>query len=110
MEAEGSKRAAITGIYDRRQITAVLNVTMSGHFLSPQIVYKGTTRRSLPAVKFPEGSEKSPGFKPGTSTPIYPSPLLLCQRSLLSVVNSLNFYLINKSSGLVQLIHLLVKF
>ena len=55
MEAEGSKRVAIAGIDDKRQITAVLSVTMSGHFLPPQIIYKGTTRRSLPTVKFPAG-------------------------------------------------------
>jgi len=55
MEAEGSKRVAIAGIDDKRQITAVLSVTMSGHFLPPQIIYKGTTRRSLPTVSFPAG-------------------------------------------------------
>ena len=55
MEAEGSKRVAIAGIDDKRQITAVLSITMSGDFLPPQIIHKGTTRRSLPTVKFPAG-------------------------------------------------------
>ena len=32
-EAEESKRVAITGIDDKKQITAVLSVTMSGFFL-----------------------------------------------------------------------------
>jgi len=52
MEAEGSKRVAIAGIDDKKQITAVLSVTMSGHFQPLQIIYKGTTRRSLPNVPF----------------------------------------------------------
>ena len=33
---EGSKKAAIADIDDKRQITAVLSVIVSGHFLSPQ--------------------------------------------------------------------------
>jgi len=40
MEAKGSKRVAIAGIDDKRQITAVLSVIMSGHFLPPRIIYK----------------------------------------------------------------------
>ena len=44
MEADGSKRVAIAGKDDKRQITAVLSVTMYGHFLPPQIIYKGTTK------------------------------------------------------------------
>jgi len=55
MEAEGSKGVLIAGTDDKRQIIAVLSVTMSGHFLPPQIIYKGTTRRSLPTVSFPAG-------------------------------------------------------
>ena len=53
MEKEGSKRVEITGMDDKRQITAVLAITMSGHYLPPQIIYQGKTRKCLPVVKFP---------------------------------------------------------
>jgi len=53
MEKEGSKRVAITGTDDKRQITAVFSITMAGHYLPPQIIYQGKTRKCLPVVKFP---------------------------------------------------------
>ena len=53
MEKEGSKRMENTGMDDKRQITAILAITMSGHYLPPQIIYQGKTRKCLPVVKFP---------------------------------------------------------
>lgn len=53
MEKEGSKRVEIKGTDDKRQITAVLAITMSGHYLPPQIIYQGKTRKCLPVIKFP---------------------------------------------------------
>ena len=55
MEKQGSKRVEISGLDDKRQITAVLGVIMSGYFLPPQIIYTGTTTRCLPKVHFPAG-------------------------------------------------------
>ena len=54
MAREGSKRVDIIGVDDKRQITAVLAGTMDGHFLPPQIIYKGKTKKCLPSVEFPE--------------------------------------------------------
>ena len=54
MDEEGSKRVEIVGVNDKRQITAVLCVTKSGHYLPPQIIYAGKTARSLPKPKFPK--------------------------------------------------------
>ena len=54
MAKEGSKRVEITGIEDKRQITAVFAGTMSGKFLPPQLIYAGKTPRCLPSVEFPE--------------------------------------------------------
>jgi len=54
MAKEGSKCGEIKGIDDIRLITAVLCVTKCGHFLAPQIIYKGKTKRCLPKVSFPK--------------------------------------------------------
>lgn len=53
MEREGAKRVEIAGVDDKRQITAVFAGSLTGDFLPPQLVYKGTTPRCLPAVSFP---------------------------------------------------------
>ena len=39
---------------DKRQITAVLAVTLTGEFLPPQLIYQGKTNRSHPTVQFPK--------------------------------------------------------
>ena len=54
MEVEGAKRVEVAGKDDKRQITAVFAGTMTGDFLSPQLVYKGKTIRCLPQYQFPE--------------------------------------------------------
>jgi hypothetical protein len=41
MDAKGSKQVKITGLNDRRQITALLTISKSGELLPPQIIYKG---------------------------------------------------------------------
>ena len=53
MEKEGSKRVEIVAVNDMRQITAVLAGSLTGDFLPPQLIYKGTTQRCLPGVDFP---------------------------------------------------------
>ena len=53
MEKEGAKRVEIVGVDDKRQITAVLAGSLTGDFLPPQLIYKGTTKRCLPTVQFP---------------------------------------------------------
>ena len=55
MDKEGAKRVEIVGVDDKRQITAVLAGSLSGDYLPPQLIYKGTTRRCLPTVQFPPG-------------------------------------------------------
>ena len=53
MELKGTKRVEITGMGDKRQITAVFCGTASGYFLPPQIIYQGKTKASLPSYTFP---------------------------------------------------------
>ena len=53
MASEGSKRVQVIGTDDKRQITAVFGVTLSGEFMCLQLIYKGTTTKCLPSVLFP---------------------------------------------------------
>ena len=53
MEHQGSKRVEIAAADDKRQITAVFAGSFTGDFLPIQLIYKGTTTRCLPLVKFP---------------------------------------------------------
>ena len=54
MEVKGSKRVEVAGVDDKRQITALLSITMSGKLLPVQVVYKGKTPACLPKVPFPD--------------------------------------------------------
>ena len=53
IEKAGSKRVEIVANDDKHQITAVLAGSLTGEFLPPQLIYKGTTPRCLPTVDFP---------------------------------------------------------
>ena len=43
MEMEGAKRVEVVGKDDKRQITAIFGISMSGDFLPIQLVYQGKT-------------------------------------------------------------------
>ena len=43
MKKEGQKQVEIVAADDRRQITAVFAGTLTGDFLPPQLLYKGST-------------------------------------------------------------------
>ena len=49
------KLVEIVGADDKRQITSVFAITPLGDFLAPQLIYQGTTTKSLPSVHFPDG-------------------------------------------------------
>ncbi len=53
MEKRGTKRVAIKGMNDKRQITAVFCVNLNGEFLPIQLVYGGKTNRCHPPYPFP---------------------------------------------------------
>ena len=44
---------SITGLEDKRQITALLSCTMSGTLLPPQILYQGKLDQCHPNAQFP---------------------------------------------------------
>ena len=52
MEQWGAKRVELTGLNDKCQITAVFCGTLSGDFLSAQLVYQGKTERCHPRYLF----------------------------------------------------------
>ena len=53
MALKGSKTVPISGLTDKRMITATFTITLDGLFLPPQLIYGGKTTKSLPRVKFP---------------------------------------------------------
>ena len=54
-EKKGSKRVEISGLEDKRQITAVLCGSLVGDFLPVQLVYKAKTDRCHPKFSFSAG-------------------------------------------------------
>jgi hypothetical protein len=42
MEREGARQVAVVGKEDKREITVVLSVAVSGDMLAPQVIYQGT--------------------------------------------------------------------
>ena len=55
MAPKGSGRVEMTGVTDKRQITAVFYGTLVGDFLPVQLIYKGKTQRCHPCYDFPPG-------------------------------------------------------
>jgi len=53
MAEEGSKRMELIGKDDKQQLTALFACSMSGDFLSIQLVYQEKTDKSLPRFQFP---------------------------------------------------------
>ena len=51
---KGSKTVSIAGSTDKRMITATFVITFSGDFLTIQLICGGKTKKSIPAVKFPD--------------------------------------------------------
>ena len=53
MEERGKTKIIIKGIEDKREITALLAVTLSGGLLPPQLLYQGKPDRCHPHITFP---------------------------------------------------------
>lgn len=53
MEQVGSKRVEISGVNDKRQITAIFCGSLAGDFLPIQLIYQGKTARCHPKFTFP---------------------------------------------------------
>ena len=63
MERKGTKNVLISGIDDKRSITATFSITMENKFLPMQLIYKGKTGQSLSKIQFPNGFSLSANLK-----------------------------------------------
>ena len=54
LEEKGSKDCSIVGLDDKREITGLVGITLTGQMLPFQLIYKGTTERCHPNFKFPK--------------------------------------------------------
>ena len=52
---QGVKQVDVTGLDDKREMTALLACTLSGSLLPPQLIYAGKTTRCHPLVDFSAG-------------------------------------------------------
>lgn len=55
MAETGSSKIHVAGVSDKRALTAIFSVSLSGNFLPLQLIYPGLTSRSLPTESFPDG-------------------------------------------------------
>ena len=54
MEKTGNKQITISGLGDKREMTGLLSITLSGELLPPQVLYGGLTDGCHPKFNFPE--------------------------------------------------------
>ena len=52
MTSEGAHRVEVVAANDKRQITVVFGITLSGDCLPPQLIYQGRTPKCLPSIRF----------------------------------------------------------
>ena len=55
MDEKEEINVPITGITDKKSITATFSITLGNKFLPVLLIYQGKTGQSLPKVKFPDG-------------------------------------------------------
>lgn len=54
MEEKGAKQCSIVGLDDKREVTAVLGISLSGDLLPLQVIYAGKTNLCHPDFNFPD--------------------------------------------------------
>ena len=55
LEVQGSKQIDMIGLQDKREITVLLAISLTGELISPQVIYAGKTPRCHPHVNIPFG-------------------------------------------------------
>ena len=60
---KGSKTIPIKESTEKRMITATFMITLDGHFLPLQLIYRGKTSKSLTRVNFPKSFPGSTNLK-----------------------------------------------
>ena len=54
MERRGTTNVPVSGVDDKRSITATFSIALDKQFLPMQLIYNGKTNQSLPKVNFPQ--------------------------------------------------------
>ena len=52
---QNTSSVPVSGVSDKRMITATFTIALDGKFLPMQLIYSGKTQRSIQTVKFPKG-------------------------------------------------------
>ena len=55
LEIQGTKQIDVVGLDDKREVTVLLAVSLSGNLLPPQVIYAGKMRRCHPNTNVPDG-------------------------------------------------------
>ena len=55
LEVQGSKQIDTIGLENKREITVLLAISLTGELISPQVIYAGKTPRCQPHVNIPLG-------------------------------------------------------
>ncbi len=55
LEVQGSKQIDTIGLEDKREITILLAISLTGELISPQVINAGKTPRCHPHVNIPPG-------------------------------------------------------
>ena len=54
LEKEGERQVSIKGLDDKREITILLGISMSGSMVPPQVIYAGKTNKCHAEITFPQ--------------------------------------------------------
>ena len=68
METKGARNVPISGMDDKRSITATFSITAENKFLPIELIYKGKTSQSLPKIQFLNGFSLSSNLKHYSNT------------------------------------------
>ena len=60
---QNTSSVPVSGVSDKRMITATFTITLDGKFLPMQLIYGGKTRKSIRTVKFQRGNLLSANLK-----------------------------------------------
>ena len=85
LEVQGSKQVDLVALDDKREITVLLVITLSGKPLPPQIIYKGTTHRCHPNVAIPTGWHVTHSQNHWSTLDTILCPYMTEQRKLLNL-------------------------
>jgi hypothetical protein len=80
MDQKGKRQISVLGLEDKREITALLGISLGNKLLPPQVIYAGKTHKCHPQISFPPewNVTHSPSHWSTTSTMIEYVDAVLC--------------------------------